>query len=57
MVTCPLLVIKQELEASPARHKRVLAAKTRVSRMAASSEQEGIPMSKDNHQGLGSRIT
>jgi hypothetical protein len=24
--------------------------------MAASNEQEGIPISNDNHQGLGSRI-
>jgi hypothetical protein len=24
--------------------------------MAASNEQEGIPMGNDNHQGLGSRI-
>jgi hypothetical protein len=56
IVTCALLVIELVLEASTARHKRVLPGKTSVSRMAASNEQEGIPMSNDNHQGLGSRI-
>jgi hypothetical protein len=51
-----LLVIEQVLEASTAERKQVLPGKTSVSRMAASSEQEGIPMDNDNHEGLGSRI-
>jgi hypothetical protein len=51
-----LLVIEQVLEASTAERKQVLPGKTSVSPMAASSEQKGIPMGNDNHQGLGSRI-
>jgi hypothetical protein len=35
-------------EASTARPKRVLPGKTSVSRMAASGDQEDIPMSNDN---------
>jgi hypothetical protein len=56
MVTCPLLVIEQVLEASTAENKQVLPGKTSVSRMAASSELKGIPISNDNRQGYGSRI-
>jgi hypothetical protein len=43
MVTCPLLVIEQQLEASTARHKQVLPGKTSVSWMVTSGEQEDIP--------------